>query len=96
LDACVIGLNRGESLGSNALSDYPEYAAQLEPLHGLWLRLRPLSPSSLGEAKRAGRQRLYAVLDKKRQPALWQRALSRHTALTATVSVVVIIAAISV
>ncbi len=90
LDECIDRTNRGESLEA-CLSDYPKYADQLEPLLRSMASTRAayaFTPST--DAMRAGRQRFYAALEKKRRPSIWQQIVSRHAIWATTAGVVAI------
>lgn len=90
LDECIDRVNRGEGLES-CLTDYPEYAQRLKPLLAAMKQTQSaysFIPSE--EAKRAGRQRLYAALEKKRKPSLWQQVLGHRAIWATTASIIVI------
>jgi hypothetical protein len=91
LDECIDRANRGESL-QDILKDYPEYTGELEPLLITMVETKSAySYTPSDDAKRAGRQRLYAVLDQRQQPSFWQRILAQRT-VWATVATVLVIA----
>lgn len=69
LDECIDRINRGDS-PAECLSDYPEYAASMQPLLQAMAGVQKtfaFTPSP--DAKRAARQKFYAALDKRRQAA---------------------------
>jgi hypothetical protein len=90
LDECIDRVNRGEGWES-CLTDYPEYAQRLKPLLLAVKQTQSayaFTPSE--DAKRAGRQRLYTALEKKRRPSLWQQILSHRGIWATTASIIVI------
>ncbi|MDD5037753.1 MAG: DUF4382 domain-containing protein [Dehalococcoidales bacterium] len=97
LDECIDRINRGESL-EDCLSAYPAYAERLKPLlqcmHGV-KKTYAFTPSA--DARRAARQKFYAVLDKRRQVtplAAFFRSIPRPLVWTAVAVVVLAIAGI--
>jgi hypothetical protein len=92
LDECIDRVNRGERV-EKCLADYPQYAGQLEPL------LRALTQTQMAcdftpsaDAQRAGRQRLYAALEKRRRPSFWQQVFGRRSVWAAVVGTLVVLA----
>src|SRR5512136_1192916 len=90
LDECADRINQGESL-EKCLTDYPEYAGQLEPLLRTMIQTQEVfkfQPSD--DAKRVARQRFYAALDKKKHPSFWQRFSGRRWAVASVIGVFLI------
>jgi hypothetical protein len=91
LDACIERLNHGETVKA-CLTDYPEFASQLEPLLNTMSRTKDVlafNPSS--DAKRIARQRFYAVLEKRSRPSLMERLRVHRMAWAALASVILIL-----
>ena len=98
LDECIDRINRGESLQA-CLTDYPEYAEQLEPLLRAMLHTKETHsfvPSA--SAKRVARRRFNTALEElerrreERQPLFsWLLGWSKVWVTTAVVVLIVII-----
>jgi hypothetical protein len=91
LDLCLDRFNRGESIEA-LLKEYPQYAAELEPLLravGETKAANRFQPSP--EKMRVSRQRFYAAMDKRRRPSFWSRAFSRTLVWSSLAGVLVIV-----
>src|SRR5512136_1144356 len=92
LDECIDRINRGESL-ERCLADYPQLAGQIEPLLRTMIQTQTtyrFTPSD--DAQRAGRQRLYAALEKRRNPPFWRQVFARPGIWASVVGALVILA----
>ena len=92
LDECIDRINRGESL-ERCLADYPRFAAQIEPLLQAMIQTQMtyrFVPSD--DALRAGRQRLYAALEKRRKPPFWRQVFGRPAIWASVAGALVVLA----
>jgi hypothetical protein len=95
LDECIDRINHGET-NEACLADYPALASQLEPLLKTMTQTKAAYSFTCSlDAKRAARQRFYAVLEKQRQPSLWQKVLARRFAWATMTAAVIVISIIS-
>ncbi len=91
LDLCLDRFNRGESIEA-LLKEYPQYAAELEPLLravGETKTVNHFQPSP--DKMRESRRRFYAAMDKRRRPSFWSRAFSRTLVWSSLAGVLVIV-----
>jgi hypothetical protein len=92
LDECIDRINRGENIAA-CLVDYPQYAVDLEPMLQMMFQTREVyafTPSE--DAKRKGRQQLYAAIDR-RKASFWQRFLHSKLAVATVAAVIVLVVA---
>ncbi|MDP2743597.1 MAG: DUF4382 domain-containing protein [Dehalococcoidia bacterium] len=88
LDECIDRLGRGESLEA-CLAAYPEHAKPLEPLLRAMVQTEAACSFTVSvDAKRETRKRLYAALDRRRQPSFWRRRMALATLAGVLVAVV--------
>lgn len=91
LDECIDRMSRGESL-RQCMDRYPEHASELEPLLRAMTETKeayPFTPSV--DAKRSARLRFFKELDKKRQPSLWSRVMTRQPIWAAVASLLMVV-----
>ena len=91
LDECIDRMSRGQSL-QQCLNDYPEHISELEPLLRAMMETKEayvFTPSV--DAKRSARLRFFKELDKKRQPALWNRVMAWQPAWAAVASILMVV-----
>jgi hypothetical protein len=92
LDECIDRVNRGDTIAA-CVKDHPEHAAELEPLLQMMFQTQDafaFTPSD--DAKRNGRQRLYAAVDR-RKSTFWQRLLNHKLAVATLAAVIVLVVA---
>jgi hypothetical protein len=92
LDECIDRVNRGDTIAA-CLKDHPQHAADLEPMLQMMFETKQayvFTPSE--DAKRQGRQRLYAAIDR-RKASFWQRLFTQKLAIATIAAVIVLVVA---
>lgn len=92
LDECIDRINRGERL-EECLADHPQHAGQIEPLlRAMMQTQRTYSFTPSDDAQRAGRQRLYAAVEKRRTPTFWRQIFGRPAIWASLAGALVVLA----